>query len=125
MEKGTPGKGCPLCLWLFVNLCASFSHDSVLCFFQKSDHGSTSCLRTCKVDSGLYFRKHRTGSKMSFPDVALCLLNGQIGQPLFIFFAEIDGYFLHGCQDDQHIRVQFFRQQSAGKVFVDDRAGAG
>ena len=58
---------------------------------------------------------------MAFFDVFFRLSDGEVLQPFFVFFSEINGDFFHGGKDDQHIRSQLFCQETAGEIFVDHR----
>ena len=96
----------------------------VFCFFKQCDQCLTPGLGLGKFYGSLYLWQHGSRRKVSFINVLLCLVYGNVSQPFLIRLSVIDGCFFHGGQDDEEVRVQLFREETACEVFVNDRAGA-
>ena len=61
---------------------------------------------------------------MSFFHICPGLVCSELIQRLLVVLSEVDAYFFHVCQDDEHIRVDALRQFPGCQVFFNDRAGA-
>lgn len=61
---------------------------------------------------------------MSFTDILLSLVHGDIIQLLLIRLSEVERYFLYSCKDDQIICIQFSGEQTARKILIDHSVGA-
>ena len=104
--------------------CPGLPEDAVFRLLEKGDQRLTSRFRFCKLYGSLDLGKHGARCKMSFFNVLLRLIYGDVSQPFLIRLSVIDGCFFHGGQDDEEVRVQLFREETACEVFVNDRAGA-
>ena len=101
---------------------AGLARNAVLCLFQQSDERGAAGLGLGKRHGGLHLRQHRAGRELALLGVLTRHIGRQVGQPLFVFLAEVDGDLLHGGQDDEHIRVEQLGKLCRGKVLVDDGA---
>ena len=99
---------------------AGLARDAVFGLFQQSDERGAAGLGLGKRHGGLHLRQHRAGGKLPLVHVTARQLRRQVGEPLLIFLAEVDGDLLHGGQDDEHIRVEQLGKLCRGKVLVDN-----
>ena len=78
-----------------MNRRAGFAGDSVFCFFQQGDQGRASRGGFGEFDCCFHLGQHGAGGKLAVGYVFSRLLRRQVGEPLLVFLAEVDGYLFH------------------------------
>ena len=105
---------------LQMDMGSGLTCNAVLGFLQQGYERGSALLRGGKLNCCLNLGKHGAGGKLSGIDISLGSLRRQLGQPLNIRLAEVNGHLLHSGEDNQGIGIELLCQYAGGKVLVDD-----